>query len=272
MENIEITRREIMVSVIIFFVLLSLGFLISNFIIEKKIIEIEKYNKALKINNDNDLFAYSVETEVGDILAYGRFSIDSGVSFDELKDEYTYIRKETERYTKHSEEVCDTDSDGHRHCHTEYYYSWDNIDVEAKSVSNIKFMKTNYDYGLFSNYPVYTLDIASNIVDNKKRNVNGVYLYEKNTFWTSEGDIRYIYYYTPKVFTGTIFAKATKKTIMNVNGSGTININLTDLETTLKDKKNSTTIINIVFWIIWLIIIGLAIYGFVYMENDYLED
>lgn len=270
----EITKREIMVSVIIFFVLLGLGFLIHNLIIENYILEVEKYNKALKIDNNVELFKYSIDTEVGNILVYGKFIVDSGISFDELKNDYTYLRKETEEYRRHSRQVCETDSKGNEHCRTEYYYSWDIINTETKSVKKVMFLEKKYDYSLFNNYPEYRLDIASNVVDSKKSYVKNNYLYkDKNgLFGASVGDIRYYYYYTPKNFMGTIFIKTKNKTIFNVNDSGSIPINSNDLNTTIENKKNQETIINIVFWIIWITLTGLAIYGYVYLDNDYLED
>lgn len=271
--DFEVTKREVMVSVIIFFVLFSIGLLISNAISEHKMLEIEKYNKALKINNDANMFKYAIDTEVGNILTYGRFNLDKGVSFDELKDEYMAIEKETEEYRRHHRVVC-SGSGKTRHCHTEVYYSWDTIKVDKKAVDSVNFLKQKFDYNLFCGYPVYTLDIASNIVDSKKANVSGSYYYKNKSskFWHSVGDIRYVYYYTPKVFNGTIFAKATKKTIKNVDGKGCINIETTDLETTYKSKRDGKNIANIIFWFIWIIVIGLAIYGYVYMDNDYLED
>ncbi len=270
----EITKREIMVSIIIFFLLLGLGFLFHNLIIENYILEIEKYNKALKIDNDVKLFKYSVDTEVGNILVYGKFNIESGMTFSELKNDYIYIKKETEEYQRHSKQVCNTDSNGNRHCHTEYYYSWDIINTESKNVNDIFFLENKYAYSLFNNYPEYRLDIDSNVMDDKKDYVRNNYLYKdkQGFFGASVGDIRYSYYYTPKEFMGTIFAKAKNKTILNVSESGSITINNSDLNTTIENKKNQQTIINVVFWLIWIIITGLIIYGYMYLENDYLED
>lgn len=270
----EITKREIMVSVVIFFILLGLGFLIHNLIIENYILEVEKYNKALKIDNDVELFKYSIDTEVGNVLVYGKFKVDSGVSFSELKNDYTYIKKETEEYRRHSRQVCNTDSKGNTHCHTEYYYSWDIINTESRNVNDIFFLERKCDYHLFNNYPEYRLDVASNVIDSKKDYVKNNYLYKDKMgfFGASVGDIRYYYYYTPKDFMGTIFIKAKDKTMLNVGESGSIAINDSDLNTTIENKKNQEIIINVVFWIIWIILTGLAIYGYVYLDNDYLED
>lgn len=265
----EVTKREILVSIIIFFILMALGLVINNFIIEGHILEVEKYNKALKINNDPDTFKYVIDTEVGNLLVYGTFNVDKGITLDELKGEYAYIKKEKERYTKHSRRVCDDDGN----CHTEYYYSWDSVDVKKYNVDSIKFLDIEFEYYKFSNQPVYSLDLYNNVVDSKKSYVSSNYLYEDKggIFGHRVGDIRYYYYYTPTHFTGTVFAKAKNKTITNEN-NGKIYINHSNLQDTLENKKNSSTLINVVFWIIWLFLTGLAIYGYVYLDNDYLED
>lgn len=270
----EITKREILVSIIIFFVLLSIGFLINNLIIENYILNVEEYNKALKINNDSYLYKYSVDTEVGNILVYGDFKTENGAKFDELSNDYAYIEKQTERYTSHSRRVCSKDSEGHQHCHTEYYYSWDEINREEKNINSIKFLGIDYNYDIFNNYPKYRLELYSNVIESKKEYVKNNYLYkDKQGFWgASVGDIRYLYYYTPKEFMGTIFIKAKNKTIYNISLKGKITIENTNLEKTLENKKNEGTTIAVIFWIIWLLIIGIAIYVYVYQDNYYLED
>ncbi len=265
----EITKREILVSIIIFFILGSLGMIINDLIIENYITKVEQYNKALKIDNDSDTFKYAIDTEVGDILAYGTFNVENGISLDELKGTYAYIRKNKEKYTRHRREECETDSNGDEHCHTEYYYSWDVIGSQDYSADKIKFLDVEFDYNKFTNYPQYSLDLLNNVIDSKKDNVSyNNYLYEKKRlFGANEGDIRYEYYYSPLNFTGTIFAKAKNKTIL-----GNIQIEHSNLQNTLENKKDSSVTINIVFWICWLILTGFAIYGYMYLDNDYLED
>ena len=269
----EVTKREIMVSVIIFFVLLGLGFLIHYLIIDGYVLEIEKYNKALKIDNNVDQFNYSIETEIGNALVYGDFKVDNGKSFEELKNDYMYIEKVTERYTKHSRQSCSKCGKS-TCCHTEYYYTWDRINNDIQFTNQIKFLGTNYDYHLFSNYPEYRLNLEEEIIDNKKGYVNGNYLYKdkKGLFGSSVGDIRYYYNYTPKYFMGTIFVNMKNKTILSYNNSKTIRINNGDIKTTIENKKEEELYTNIIFWAVWIILIGASIFGFVYLENDYLED
>lgn len=269
----EVTKREILVSIIIFFILISLGLIIHNFIIEKYILSIEKYNKALKIDNDKELFNYAIDTEVGNILVYGTFESADKVSLEELKKDYMYIEKIKQEYTQHTREVCSIDSDGKTHCHTEVYYEWDDISSQSYTSQEIMFLEKNFRYSTFSGYQKNRLSLKDNVIDKYNSYIYDNYLYEKKpTFWgSSVGDIRYYYIVSPLKFTGTIFAKANNKTILNEN-KGKIQIYDSNLEETIENKKSYSTVIAIIFWIIWIFLTGLAIYGYVYLDNNYLED
>lgn len=269
----EITKREILVSIIIFFLLIGLGLIIHNFIIEKNILSIEKFNKALKIDNNAELFNYSIDTEVGNILAYGTFTAIDKVSIKELKNEYMYIEKVKQRYTRHSRQVCSTDSKGNTKCRTEYYYSWDDISSEDYTSKKIMFLGRKFNYSTFYGYSTYRLSLSNNVVDEYKNNVNGNYLYEeKPSFWgSSEGDIRYYYVVGNISFNGTIFAKCGNKNIIAEKGNK-IEIHSSNLSETIENKKNKGTIISVLYWIFWLILTGFAIYGYMYLDNNYLEN
>lgn len=269
----EVTKREIMVSIIIFFLLIGLGIIIYNSIIEKHILMIETYNKALKIDNSEELFDHSINTEVGNFFAYGTFNAVDKVSLKELKKEYMYIEKIKQRYTRHSRQVCNTDSKGNTRCHTEYYYSWDDIYSEQYSSKTISFLGKEFNYSIFSGYPTYKLSLNDNITDEYEDYIYDNYLYEeKPSFWgSSVGDIRYYYIVSNINFNGTIFAKCENKTIVSVI-ENEIEIYSSNLNDTINNKKNECTILSIIFWIIWIILVGLAIYGYMYLDNEYLED
>jgi len=269
----EITKREILVSIIIFFLLIGLGLIIHNFIIEKNILSIEKYNKALKIDNNAELFNYSIDTEVGNILAYGTFTAVDKISIKELENEYMYIEKVKQRYTRHSRQVCSTDSNGKQHCRTEYYYSWDDISSEDYISQKISFLGKEFDYATFSGYSTYRLSLENNIIDEYKKHTYNDYLYEeKPSFWgASEGDIRYYYIVGNINFNGTIFAKCENKNIIAEKGNK-IKIYSSNLSETMENKKSEGTMISVLYWIFWLILTGLAIYGYMYLDNKYLED
>ena len=70
MNNFEITKREILGSIIIGAVLLIIGFFISTVINEHQMDQNEKYNKAVKID-DSEMFEYGMRTNVGNAFVYG---------------------------------------------------------------------------------------------------------------------------------------------------------------------------------------------------------
>ena len=87
-EDFTITRREILVCIAITLVLIGIGFLISG-VIENGINENnEKYFKALKIHNDEEMFKYAIKTNVGYTLAQGKVKAVDGVSIDDILGKY----------------------------------------------------------------------------------------------------------------------------------------------------------------------------------------
>lgn len=68
----EITFREILASISIIAVMLLIGFVISGKISQSNIDANEKYNKAIKIENDKDMFQYGMETNVGNAFVHGK--------------------------------------------------------------------------------------------------------------------------------------------------------------------------------------------------------
>ena len=95
--DFTITKREIFVAIIITLILVGLGFIISG-AIENGINENnEKYFKALKIDNDEEMFRYAIKTNVGYTLAQGRVKAVDGVSIDDISGKYLKIKKVKEK-------------------------------------------------------------------------------------------------------------------------------------------------------------------------------
>ena len=69
--DFTITKREIMVSIIIIFVLITIGFFIANSIENEIEEKNEKYYKSLKIDNNVDQFKYAINTNIGYTFAKG---------------------------------------------------------------------------------------------------------------------------------------------------------------------------------------------------------
>lgn len=118
----EITKREILASLVIVFIMIGIGALIGVNIKDSIQKSNEMYSTALKIKDKGD-YDYAIETEQGNIITQGVISAEKPVKTNDLSGEFLYIKKITERYTQHTEVY--TDSNGKTKTRT--YWSWDVI-------------------------------------------------------------------------------------------------------------------------------------------------
>lgn len=241
--DIEITKREILVSIIIIAVMITFGIIISNIITDSVIESNEKYYKALKINNDENMFEYAIDTNVGYTLAQGKIEAIEGVSSNDLEGKFFSIKKTKEVYTMHTRQV-KHESGNTVYYTTEIYYTWDFYGIEDFHIDKFKFLGEEFNYGTikFNNYKFNKI------------------VYESSS-------VRYIYETIPYEFDGTLFTYINNNTINN--NDFLLN---KDITTIIKEKENSQNVANIIFWIIWIIIIIGIVTFFIANENKYLED
>ena len=79
-----ITKREIIASISIIAVMLLIGVLISGKISEHYIDKNEIYNKAVKIENDSELFQYRMNTNIGHAFVHGDLEAVATVGYPEI--------------------------------------------------------------------------------------------------------------------------------------------------------------------------------------------
>lgn len=241
-----ITRREILVSIAITFILIGIGFLINSTIQNAIYEDNEKYYKALKIDNEEQ-FKYALKTNVGYTLAQGKIQAINGVSLEDIEGTYCKIRKVKEKYTMHTRQVAHTRRVGNTtqtYYTTEEYWTWDYAGEEEFHAEKFNFLGVEFNYGTIQFYN-----------EKYKETKSGGY------------HIRYQYYIIPFEFKGTLFTHIDNNTI-NQNDFYYNNT----IESIIKSKEGEANIWNVIFWIIWIILIGLIDYGYVYLDNNYLED
>ena len=247
-ENFKVTKRETLVAIEITLALIGLGIIISEAIKNNVNESNEKYYKALKINNDEEMFKYAIKTNVGYTLASGTIRAINGISIDELDGIYLSIKKVKEEYRKHYREEKHTriKSDGTEEIYytTEEYWTWDYVEEEKIHVDKFNFLGVDFDYDTIEFY-------------------NQSY----NTTKEVEYHIRYKYYTIPIEFEGTLFTYINNNTITQNKFSTNKTIN-----EIVKSKEDDVNFINAIFWITWIIFITLIYFGYVYLENNYLED
>ena len=241
--DFEITKREIIASISIIAMMILIGVLISGKISEHQMDKNEVYNKAVKIENA-DLFQYGMDTNVGNAFVYGDLEAVDTVTYPEIGGEYMYVEKVKEKYTMHTRQVAHTrtvNGKSQTYYTTETYWTWDRVSSEDKKCKEISFCGITFKSNKF--------DIpGTDYIDTIKESSH----------------IRYKYYGTKTKFTGTIFTELKDKTISDNTNFYNMNI-----EETVEHLESDGG--EIVFWILWIILIIVCVFGFYYLDNKWLE-
>lgn len=243
--DFKITKREVLVSVIIISIMLLIGIVIHGNINDRLMLEYQKYNTALQIDNDSDLFVYGMKTNVGNAFVYGNLKAVDTVTYPEIGGEYSYVEKVKEKYTRHTRTVTKTrtvNGKTQTYTETEVYYTWDRVDSWNKHSEKISFLDVEFDYGTIS-FPYHSH------IDTQKESSH----------------IRYVYYGSPAECVGTIYTILNNNTINETRFYNNCTIN-----ETIESLKSGWQLV--LFWIFWIILIIGCVYGFYYLDNWWLED
>lgn len=239
--DFEITRREVLASVSIIAIMLLIGTLLSAKISNWQMDRNEKYNKAVKIENNTDLFQYGMDTNVGNAFVYGELKAIDTVTYPEIGGKNIYVEKVKEKYTKHTRHVAHRSGD-HTYYTTETYWTWDYAGSDDKECKEISFCGVDF--------PIKKIDYPS------PDYIQTI----KESYY-----IRYKYYGTATKYKGTIFTVLKNKTI--ADGSSFYE----DSKIPEVIDRLESGIWNVVFWIFWILLTGFAVFGFYYLDNKWLE-
>lgn len=239
--DFTITLREIIASVSIIAIMLLIGVLISERISEHQIKENDIYNKAVKIENNTELFQYGIDTNVGNAFVYGDLQAVDTVSHPEIDGEYIYLKKVEEHYNMHTRTYTTT-SNGKTTTHTQIYYSWDYYDEEDKSAKEVSFCNIIF--------PINKIELPT------EEYINTI---------KESSHVRYKYYGIKTKYTGTLFTDLRNKTISD-NSDFYNNMTIDEVVNMLESN-----VIIIVFWIVWIIVIIICVLIFYYLDNKWLE-
>ena len=240
--DFTLTRREIIFSIVIIALMITLGLVIHGAIDNNLMLKHQEYNTALQINEDAEMFKYGMSTNVGNSYVYGELKAVDTVTFDEISGEYSYVEKVKEKYTMHTRVVTYTDSKGRTQTRTETYWTWDRVDSWFKHCDKITFLTVEFDYGAV---PFPSSDYITTIQESSK--------------------IRYKYYGAPTECMGTIYTDLRNNTINNSRF-----FTYTTIDEALEIMTSRGGLV--IFWVFWVALTGFAVYGFIYMDNYWLED
>ena len=240
----EVTKREILFSIIIVAVVLMISFGISDRINDSILDANRKYDTALQIENDTYLFQHSMDTNIGYAFVHGDLEAVDTVSYPEIGGEYSYIKKVKERYTRHTRTVTYyTGSGKHRKAHhrTEVYWTWDKVGSEEKHCKNISFTDVQFKYG--------EIEIPGSVYISTIK---------------ESSKIRYKYYGCNTKYTGTLFANLKDDTISETQFFTDMTI-----QETIDSLESGAEIV--LFWVFWILLIIGVVIGFCHLENRWLE-
>lgn len=237
----EITKREVIASIVIVATMLTAGFAIGDKIQDRQNDKNAEYQKAVHIE-DTELFQYGMDTDIGNAFVYGDLKAIDTVTFDEIGGEYLYVEKVEEHYNAHTRTVTKRDANGNSHTETEIYYSWDYYNSWEKHSNEISFCGIKFDYNKISTP-------SSKYITTIKK-------------WTS---VRYKYYGVPITNTGTIYTKLCNGTIRDNSNF------FKDCSIDEALKSCTTNVAIIIFWCVWIVLIGVIVCIFYYFDNKWLE-
>lgn len=238
----EITKREIIASVIIVSLMLMIGLVISGKISTSVADQNEIYHKAIHIDEE-ELFRYAMKTNTGNAFVYGDLIAIDPVSYSELEGEYFFIQKIKERYTEHTRTVTYTDNNGKTKTKTETYWTWDEVGKETKQSQHARFLNVEFNANQF------TLP--------SKQHITTI----KESYY-----VRHKYYGIPAQLVGTIFSYLGNSNIQE-NVSFYPNMTANEAYDYLVSGGQAELII---FWIFWILLTSGLVWGFYYLENKWL--
>lgn len=238
-----ITAREILFSVIIAILMLALGFFIGERIESSLDEKNQEYEQAAKIDGDKELFEYGMRTDIGRAFVSGTLKAVDPVKLSDIDGEWLFVRKTREEYTQHTRVVM-RGSGKNRHAEIEIYYTWDDVDHTDYHCEKISFLDNEFDYG---------------VIDHPGTR----HLTTKN----ESSEVRYVYEVCDAEHEGTLYAKLGNNTV-----SETTFLKGKNLNEAVEAMYHRSIIWLVVFWIIWIILTGGAVFGFYYLDNEWIED
>lgn len=238
--DMEITKREVIASVTIIAIMMILGFVLAGRIDAHQIQKNSEYYTAIQIT-DSEQFQYGMNTSVGNAFVYGTLEAVDPVTYPEIGGQYLYVEKIEEHYNMHTRTITTSDGKGHTHTRVETYWSWDYAGKDDIHSQRIRFL------GVEMNYEKIQMP-DDDYIDTIKESSR----------------IRFKYYGVPVENTGTIYTDLQEGTISD-NSEFFVDM---DIESVIKHMTTSWTWL---FWIGWILLTAAAVFGFYYLDNDWLN-
>lgn len=208
-------------------------FILRNIFIDHANSEIQKYNTAVRVE-DNNKFNYAVDSKQGRIISSGEFKTKDPVKFENFDGEYMKIIRILEEYRPHTYTTCSSKGK----CQTHTYYSWDEMSRETKNSNTIIFRDREYSSSKF-NFSAFEHEAE------KKEIPVG--------FW--ERKKRYVFRVINKELSGSFYTET------NENGlNDNILVHNESLDELLESIRQGTLTAEIISWSILLLVSAAIVY------------
>lgn len=241
---IEIKPREILISVIIFLIMFAVGLLGSSKVTDWQDDQNASLYKAVRIDNDPEAFAYGTRTSVGHALTYGHLSTNGPVTSEYTPEPMSWIQIDHEEYQMHTRTVTKSSGSGKNKrtwTEDETYWTWDRVGTTTLTCEGYNFLGRDFKYS-----DIY-VETPSDYI---------------GTFDTGHHK-RDICYSIPSEFDGTMSIDLNAE-----NNEGRFYANMTIDDTVEYLEKTGYLVL---YWVVWMIATGGLIYGFLYLNNDWVD-
>lgn len=226
-------RHRISLGIFIGAVAICGCFILRNIFIDHANSEIQKYNTAVRVE-DNNKFNYAVDSKQGRIISSGEFKTKDPVKFENFDGEYMKIIRILEEYRPHTYTTCSSKGK----CQTHTYYSWDEMSRETKNSNTIIFRDREYSSSKF-NFSAFEHEAE------KKEIPVG--------FW--ERKKRYVFRVINKELSGSFYTET------NENGlNDNILVHNESLDELLESIRQGTLTAEIISWSILLLVSAAIVY------------
>lgn len=254
MENISV--KEIMIAIAVLAISMAIAILCFQPIQDRIETETILYQQSLKVDAEPEIFSYAKETNIGNVLAYGKMISLDNQTLDDIIGEYSIIHRTKEKYTRHTREVKKCDSNGNNcRMETEVYYTWDTVSSLEKRSSSYNFLGVEMNDASMNLRAEISLYPASKFMSSSATGrVSGKYHYP-NGGGDSVGNIRYYYSALPTEFMSTVFVRFFENRITSpLDENGRIKVNcFKTIEETVESQENKIVWISAVYYIVWFL-------------------
>lgn len=267
-----------MVSILIFLLSLFLGIIISNGIEDAFVGKNDKYKTAVHLDTDS-LFNHALTTHAGYAMINADVEAVDSVTLEELDGDFVYIEKIKQRYTQHTRIVsysCGTSKAPRTCTRTETYWTWDTVKRNTYHIDNYTINGYTVDFDEIEHYSETRAgdSIVGDSIDGapvRSSMFSGTRWFEVNKGFFSS---RYRYGYNvvklEDVEDGSMFVNFVDGNMEPGDSRYDAYEDLT-LEELAVELENSPVGFQILSWVLVIGLTGGGIYGFVYLDNDWLH-